>query len=144
MKKSGVTRLTEILVGNTVTFRHAPLYVFYNIKIFKKRAKKILLMSNIKITLSEFQILSKRPAVAINAGRSRLRTAAKFLKLKVEPLASDGLQVIIWTIIFAETRISIPKVRGVSHLIMHKIMSTVMFLIAQRVLRLGKRILSIS
>ena len=104
----------------------------------RKIAKKILLM---RCILSEFPILSKRPIVTINAGRSRHRTAAKFPKPKVEPHASVGLQVIIWTIIFAETRILTPKVRGVSYLITHKIMSTVMFLIAQRVLRLIKRIL---
>ena len=141
MKKSGVIRQTEKLVGNTATFRHVLLYVLYYLKKLRKIAKKILLMRCISINLSEFPILSKRPTVTINAGRSRHRTAAKFPKLKVEPHASDGLQVIIWTIIFAETRILTPKVRGVSYLITHKIMSTVMFLIAQRVLRLIRRIL---
>ena len=139
MKKSGVIRQTEKLVGNIATFRHVLLYVLYYLKKLRKIAKKILLM---RCILSEFPILSKRPTVTINAGRSRHRTAAKFPKLKVEPHASDGLQVIIWTIIFAETRILTPKVRGVSYLITHKIMSTVMFLIAQRVLRLIRRISS--
>ena len=138
MKKSGVIRQTEKLVGNIATFRHVLLYVLYYLKKLRKIAKKISLM---RCILSEFPILSKRPTVTINAGRSRHRTAAKFPKLKVEPHASVGLQVIIWTIIFAETRILTPKVRGVSYLITHKIMSTVMFLIAQRVLRLIRRIL---
>ena len=95
MKKSGVIRQTEIRVGNTVTYRHVQLYVLFNLKIFKKRSEKILLMRYIKIIYLNFSILSKRLTVTINAGRSRHRTAAKFLKQKVVPFASDGLQVII-------------------------------------------------